>query len=212
MKNLSFTLNAALLVAVGILYYLHFSKNKPLVQKENPTAIETSLVRDTTRSSENAKMPSSYAVYVNTDTLFKYYDFYKKAKTDFESKKEKMEAELNAKGKALEKKYMEAQQKAQSGTMTQEQMQATEQNLTKEQQDLMQLKQDQERKLMDENEKLVEILNSKISNFLKEQSKSNNYKFVFGYSNGGELLYGDDSLDITKQLIEGLNKEYKQGK
>ena len=33
------------------------------------------------------------------------------------------------------------------------------------------------------------------------------YKYVLGMSGSGGLLYANDSLDITKQVLEGLNNK-----
>ena len=44
------------------------------------------------------------------------------------------------------------------------------------------------------------------------KSKEHNYSYVMGYSEGANLLYVNDSLDITKQVISGLNVQYKADK
>ena len=36
-----------------------------------------------------------------------------------------------------------------------------------------------------------------------------NYEFILGYQKGGGILLANDSLDITQQILEGLNKKYE---
>ena len=71
MKNLSLILNVVLLVAVVILYVLHFS-NAPSVQVSDSSS-------DT--SSVNLKI-----AYINSDTVLKYYDYLKVNREQLESK------------------------------------------------------------------------------------------------------------------------------
>ena len=72
MKNLSLILNAILLVAVGVLYYLHFSTGKSSGASESTTA------------------PGDLKVaYINADTVLKYYEYLKTTKVKMEEKTKK---------------------------------------------------------------------------------------------------------------------------
>ena len=61
-------------------------------------------------------------------------------------------------------------------------------------------------KLSDEEESYQDSLHNKLISFLKEYNKTHNYKFILGYQKGSGILLADDSLDITSQVIEGINK------
>jgi outer membrane protein len=41
---------------------------------------------------------------------------------------------------------------------------------------------------------------------LKDLNKANNYYYVLGYQRGNGILFANDSLDITKQVLQELNK------
>jgi outer membrane protein len=47
-----------------------------------------------------------------------------------------------------------------------------------------------------------------VNEFLKHH-KTKSYNFVLGYQKGGGILYANDSLDITREVVVGLNNEYK---
>jgi outer membrane protein len=83
MKNLSLILNAVLIVAVGVLFYLHFSTKGSA--KASPAR----------SASMNLVQPDVPIVYVNIDTLLNNYDYFKDMQNDFADKQSEMEAELN---------------------------------------------------------------------------------------------------------------------
>ena len=71
MKKVNLTLNIVLLLAVAVLYVLHFTGNKT----------------DNTVSSEDSRITagSGDIVYINLDTLVNQYDMYNDLRTELES-------------------------------------------------------------------------------------------------------------------------------
>lgn len=195
MKNISLILNAVLIVAVGILYYFHFSSSKT----STPVMTMPLAVKGATN-----------IVYVNVDTLLHNYDYYKKVKQDFENKRNKVEDEITKQGKELETEYKAAQQKAQMGQMTEAQMKEAEQKLMQKQQEIMAYKESQEQSILKQNQEMTEGLFKKIHEYLQKINKDYNYQFVMGYTKDGGILLANDSLDITKYVVDGLNKEEKK--
>ena len=79
MKNLSLILNVVLLVAVVILYVLHFS---------GPGKVES-------RSSGSDTSAADLKVaYINSDSVLKYYDYLKVNRDQLEAKTKKMDQDL----------------------------------------------------------------------------------------------------------------------
>jgi outer membrane protein len=144
--------------------------------------------------------------YINSDTLLKNYAFYKKMKADFEAKQARLETDLVAKEQALRAEAASYQQKA--ATMTETELRGLQEKFGKKEQEILQYKDKSVRALTEEQQKQNEILYSKITTYLKSNCQ-HKFKYVLGYSKDGNVLYADDSLNITKQVIEGLNKEYK---
>ncbi len=191
-----------LLVAVAVLYFLHFS-SRPA------TAAQTTANKSTTSDSVTVADASERIVYVNTDTLLTHYEFFKSSKSSMEAKSKKLEGEIANRTRSLENEYLAAQQKAQSGSLTQEQMMRLEQEFMKKQQDFVQYRDSQARKLMEEEQKINEELNKNISAFLKDYGQDKGYQVVLGYTLGNSsVLFGSNNLDITKDVLEGLNREY----
>jgi outer membrane protein len=149
-------------------------------------------------------------VFVNADTLLSNYDYYKAEKVKMETLSQKAQAEIGAKGDAFQKEVAAYQKGA--SALTPVQKAATEKRLAKKQQDLQALSQNTGKQLQDieasENTTLYEHINA----YLKTYTKAKGYKIVLTYSKSSpSMLYGDDSLDVTKEVLAGLNAEYKAG-
>ncbi|MGM9506138.1 OmpH family outer membrane protein [Larkinella sp. GY13] len=193
MKNASLVLNAVLAVAVAVLYYLHFS------DKNTTEPVSASTTKST---------PVRKTVYVNVDSLLTNYEYFKDTRKVLESKRFQLDNELNNKGRSLQNEVAFFQQRAQ--TMTMEQGRATEAALQKKQQDLVAYRDRVVQQLAEEEQKKNEELYNQIHDYLKKVNKQNQYDFVMGYSRGGGILFADTTLDATKSIIGGLNKEYQQ--
>lgn len=150
-------------------------------------------------------------VFVNTDSLLNNYEYFKKIKNQFQEKSKKAQAELTAKGTAFQNEVNTYQKNA--PTLTPEQRAMTEQRLARKQQELSAYNQNASEALANEQATENEKLYDKVAEYLKKHAKDKGYKMVLSYSktNPG-LLFADVSLDVTKDVIKGLNEEYKSGK
>lgn len=57
----------------------------------------------------------------------------------------------------------------------------------------------------EQTEKIWERINS----YSVEFSKSKNYKLIIGSESNRSLIYGDESLDVTNDLLKFINKKYE---
>ena len=191
MNNLNRVVIAALFVAVAFLYYLHFQgpaeEKAATVVASNP--IPTNIV------------------YVNSDSLLDNYTFYKNKKSEFESKNDQIKTHLQAESERLQKDAADYQDRA--ATMTDNERAKKEEELMQRQQSLVKKKDDMLGAFDEEQSKFNEQLYAKLSSYLKQYNKEKNYTFILGYQKGGGILFANDSLDITKQVLDGLNKEFE---
>ena len=56
-------------------------------------------------------------------------------------------------------------------------------------------------------EMMQSVLNQ-VNSFVKEYAIANKYSLVLGTTNDGNILYGEDAMDITDELMEALNDKY----
>lgn len=189
MKNLSLVLNAVLLVAVAVLFYLHFSSAKP-------NSVESSTV----------SAGDLVLAYINSDSVLKHYDFMEDTKTVLEAKAKKLDADLNNRANTLRGEIAAYQRNVSS--MTIGQAKALEEDLGKKQQNLQLYQQNLSQQLAEEEGKLNKELYDRITAFLKTYSEENNIQVVVKFDPTSDVLYGKSTLDITKAVVDGLNELY----
>lgn len=68
----------------------------------------------------------------------------------------------------------------------------------------------------EDNNKITKQYDSQILNqlnlLIKEYGKYNNYTYIFGNDNNGSLMYAIDSKDISKDVIDYINRKYSKEK
>ncbi len=154
---------------------------------------------------------SEAIVYVNSDSLLANYDYFKAVRDQFQEKSKKAQSDLTEKGSAFQREVAAYQQSA--ATLSADQRASTEQRLARKQQELATYNQNAGNALANEEAVENEKLYNKVSEFLKVFAKTKGYKMVLTYSKANPtVLYADASLDVTKDVLAGLNGEYKKEK
>ncbi len=193
MKNLSLILNAVLLVAVGVLFFLHFSSNK--------TATSGS---DSATSSITGDLKIAY---INSDSVLKHYEYLKANRVTMEAKTKKMELEYRNRAQGLQNEITAYQRNVSS--MTLGQVKAVEEDLGKKQQNLQMYQQSLSQQLMEEESKLNKELYDRVTAYLKKYAKDKDLHVVLKYDPTSDLLFAGDALDVSQDVISGLNAEYQ---
>lgn len=159
-----------------------------------------------------ASQTQSRVVYVNTDTLLNNYDYYKDVVKEFQNKQFQLENELQRKGQSFQNEVGLFQRRVQAGGMSQEQAQTTQQQLAQKEQEIMMYRDNAANNLSVEQAKKTDELLTKIQDYLAANNKTDKYDMVIGYSKGGGVLYAKQDLDITQEVLKGLNDEYAKMK
>lgn len=193
MKNLSLILNVVLLIAVGALYFMHFSGNS---DKEQETT-------------EQAEATTYEVAFINSDSVLQNYDYFTKVREELEQKRDKFQAEYQNRAQGLQKEITDYQQNA--GNLTINQAKALEENLLQKQQNLQLYQQKLSQDLVAEENKMSQELYERISSFLKEYGEKNDLQMVVQYNQGSDVLYATEGMDITQAVITGLNEDYNAG-
>jgi outer membrane protein len=194
-KNVSLALNGILLVAVAVLYFLHFSSAKSGVSE-----------------SPDSPLPAGTlpVAYIDSDSLLTNYKMVDDLQSALDEKKSKMEKDLQGKGAKLQEEIASFQRRAQANLLSNNELKNGEESLTQKRDALMTYEKQLSSGLMEE-QKLISIrLYDSLQSFLKTYNKGNKYKYILNYTKGGAFLAVDNQLDITKDVIDGMNKRYKE--
>lgn len=190
MKNLSIALNVILIIAVAFLYYKVYN-SAPVVSPASKISGEG--------------MPSNAIVFINSDTLLAEYNFFNELKENLEKKQDSIDTFLKNKAQSLEQEVMSYQERG--AMMSPEQRAKEEERLMGKQQNLMDMKQTLVENLQAEESDMNDSIHNNLSRYLKDYNKDKNYLYILGYQRGSGILLANDSLDITREILDGLNKK-----
>ena len=197
MKNFLMISNFILLFLVAVLYYLYFKTNKKEVVPQSKTISSSTINK------------GNKVAYIDLDSLQSNYQYYKKIKGEYERKQVASNDEITNMQKRYQNRAMQLQQKG--PTMNQQEQEAAMKEINQMQQDLQTKKQSLDNELFNYNSKMKEDILSRIQNFLKEYNKDGKYDYIFSYE-PGFMFYKDTSLNITNDVIAGLNALYVKNK
>ena len=196
---LSLILNVILLIGLILLYFLFFTTKKaevikmaPVFQKEGHKAIPM--------------------VYVNIDSLNAKYEFVKVLKNDLESTGKKLQSEILSEQNAFEKEAADFQKQVADNAIPEAKAKVIYEALMEKQQAIGEKKdrytQEVANKELDMNMRLLDT----VTNFLKRYNRKFSYDYILGMKTAGEILIANDTLDITKDVVNTLNTEYSARK
>jgi outer membrane protein len=197
MKNLSLILNGVLLLLVAHLYYLHFSKK----------ATAPDYIAPSTAVTDGIKI-----AYVNIDTLDAKYEWLKTQKAALEASQKNKETTLKKKQEAFMADAQAFQEKAQSGNFPEAQLRKEADALQGREQKLMEEQDRLSKQFAEEYKTAMDKLMGNVEAQLKSIQSQIGYDYILSYSKGGNspVLLANDSLEITKQVLDLLNKKEQQ--
>lgn len=164
-----------------------------------------------TPAGDSLQTKAEKIVYVNADTLLEKYEYFKDVRTKLEEKMKKAQADLQSRSNAFQREVADYQQKA--PTMSAADRQSTEERLARKQDELARHNQNASTSFAQEEASEHEKLYSRITDYLKKHAKEKGYKLVLTYSvSNPAVLYADDSLEITNEVLSALNAEYTKEK
>lgn len=193
MKGSSVILSVVALVAVAVLYVLHFTSG------ESVTNVGES--KPTVASSGSLKIG-----FVKADSIILNYDLAQDLHDDFTKKQEAYNTEYGSKRQSFEKEAAAFQEKLQRGGFLTEQRAIQERDrLVGKEQEILQLDQDLSTKLAElQSTNNQQILDS-LMNYLEYYNRDNKYDYIF---NGTNILIGEEANNLTAEVLKALNERY----
>lgn len=200
MKKTSLIINIVLALAVVALYILHFTGDKPVASE----------ITEGNRDTEDIVKGEQSIAWVNMDSILNKYDMYFDIQKELEKKGRNMEIDMTNRTRAFEKEMIDFQDKVQKGLVTRSVAQQMQQDLAAKEQELYVFRDELRMKFAEEEQVMLRRIQHSINDFTKMYNQDKGYEVILSGSFGGPLLYGHPSIDITKEVIEGLNKEYQK--
>jgi outer membrane protein len=200
MKNGLVVLNIVLLVAVAILFYLQFSsKRKSTTAANNPER----------KNSVDISSNSCKIAYFEMDSVESGFTMAKEMQNELEKRDDKINTAMARLQNQYQEKFGKLQQHGAS--MTGDQVNAAKTELLQLEQKMRDTKASMDQEAQSYYvEKKQEIL-SLIRKFCTEYNKDKRYAIIIS-NEPGLVFYKDSTLDITGDLLKGLNEEYGRKK
>ena len=199
MNKVSFAINIILLAAIGFLYYYNFSgkKNQVSVAKNDLVTI-----------GHDSNQNKSRIAYVELDSLSDNLTYLKQQRKDLEQQQKQIEAEITNSLRELEARKTNFYKK--NPTATPDQVQSFYLQLQNGQDSLESKKQVMSQVMNQKRFELMESIQKNLKDFLADYNKEKKYQYILTTGSGIDyLIYKDTTLDITKDVIKGMNEKMK---
>lgn len=195
-------LNILMFLGLIGIYILHFTSKGNTSSKANPDATPAVVNEDGVLK----------IAYVNTDTLMAKYQY----AIDLQDEIQKYQSAKESNYKQqMEKFQSDYQNYLKTGAdLTLSQQKSKEEELKKRAEKLQSLEGEYavqiQQKTLAESEKMTRA----VYNFIREYNKDNQqFDLILARSfSQSPILYGNPGMDITNEIIEGLNKDYAKSK
>lgn len=212
MKQLSLIINIVLIAAVAILFYMNISLKKSVEAMSGITSQTAVLQTPATLAANNVDLKNAKIAYLNIDSLDYRYQYIIDNSKEYSNKQAAIENQLNSMAAKFQVDYQEFQQAAQAGVRGEAELNKQKAQLEQQQIDVA-AKQKQLENLGEEvGKKRIDML-KKVSDFIAKYNNGK-YDYILAYTtaNISSVLYAKPGLDITKEIVDGLNTAYKTQK
>jgi outer membrane protein len=196
MKNTSLILSIISLVAVVVFGILSLTKGG---DKAQPAAED-----------ENSAVTAQKGdiVYVDLDKILMDYDMANDLRSVVETKVQNIQAEVNRRGQKLEKEVAAYQEKIQKGLMTRSVAEVQGQKLQQQEIDFNNYAAQKQQEIQEEQVVMMNQLGDAIQTFISKYNEEKQYAMILTNSGGAPVITADAALDITEDVLAGLNEEY----
>jgi outer membrane protein len=199
-ENSNRIISGVLAVAVVVLFVLHFTGKKEEVADNKP--VQQGVLAGNT---EGVKI-----AYVFVDSVLANYEYYKVITDKLLAKKANLEKELSGKGESFQKEVTDFQYKVGKKLITSWDAEARQKQLTEQQQVLVNLQTDMQNKLAQDEQDVTIQLHDSVITAVNDINRKLGYNLVLSNTFGGGLLYADDYMNITRQVLDRLNESYRK--
>ena len=197
MKKTAIILSAALVAGLALTSCNNAATTAPEQAKSDSTAVAGSIV------------------FFNIDKVMENYDMANDLRSVVETKVNGIQAEIDRRGNKLQKDVNDFQNKIEKGLLTRSVAEVQQQKLQQQQNDYQQYAVRKQQEMAEEQQVMLNQIMDAISEYVKAYNAEKQYALVLTTSGdilAAPVVTGSAALDITDQILEGLNAEYVKTK
>ena len=147
--------------------------------------------------------------FINNSELINEYQGKKDIEDKYKLRDEVSKRKSDSLGQAYQIEVMGLQQKI--AKMSEKQQQAAAQPFQQKWQLIEQQMKSEQQKFQKDFQTEIDSSIIEVADFVKGYAKKNGYTYIFGTSDiSRSVMYGDETKDLTKDILEALNISYKE--
>lgn len=203
MKNTTNIFIGALAVAVAILFYLHFSSRQAIADvkaKQEDTTPDYTL--NLPKNLQGAKV-----LYVNIDSINSNYRAFTELAQDAGSSLQNQMAVYQRKAADLQSRYAKLQEQVQAASISADAATKEEAAINAGLEELKRMEANiayLESSAMQKND----MISQEIATYFQGYAKEKGIDYIMMFGTGMPIIYANDSLDVTPDVIQALNAQY----
>lgn len=147
-------------------------------------------------------------VYVDLDRILQEYDMANDLSSVVETKVQNIQAEVNRRGKKLENAVKDFQEKMEKGLMTRSVAEAQSQKLQKQEQDFNAYAAQKQQEIQEEQMVMMNQIGDAIKTYIDKYNQEKKFAMILTSQGGTPVITADSTLNVTNEVLAGLNDEY----
>lgn len=160
-------------------------------------------------TTEGQKVETVYDIaYISMDSLVTNYNRYKDLSGEFETKATKIQSDLEARARRLENEVLDFQEKIGKGLMTRSAAEEQQVQIERRGQQFETDRQNQLSGLSEEQQVMTNQIMYAIQQYVEKYNSDYRYKMILTTSGSAPIMHADPALNITGEILRGLNEEY----
>ena len=200
MKNASLVISVISLIAAitfGVLFLTNDNKKADAPAEGEATGVVAS---------------KGDIVYIDLDRILMDYDMANDLRAVVETKGQNIQAEITRRGKKLESEVKSFQEKMNKGLMTRSVAEVQQQKLMQQEQEFNNYAAQKQQEIQEEQLVMMNQLGDAIKTFIDKYNAEKQYAMILTNSGGAPVITADAALNITDDVLAGLNDEYIKSK
>lgn len=154
-------------------------------------------------------------VYFNLDRVIAEYDMANELRSVVETKVNSINQEVTRRGNKLQKDINTFREKINKGLLTQSVAESQNQKLMEQQSSFETYAAQKQQEILEEQQVMMNQIADAISTYVKEFNAEKKYAMIIATQGdilSAPVVTADENLDITDELLEGLNAAYIKSK
>jgi outer membrane protein len=160
---------------------------------------------------DSVALANARIAYFHMDSVQTRFELIQEKDARFKKEGQRLESNLQNEMAKAQARYEELMKKDQSYS-TQAEVRQDESELQGLMGKIQQMQQRSEQQLMVLEAEMLNEITAELKGFLEEYNKQAGFDYIFSIQNGGQIWVGNQGLNVTDDMVQGLNARHRARK